>query len=156
MANELVPESRVYRHIKCGAETVVSDEAFSVVSNPLADMTRTWCTPCNAFFPVSEYEWADTGEKIVDYYSRHSTKATAVDRFLCSKTFLLVSVVLFALAGIAAGYFITRNGGWGQRLLVSGILAFIGVFAAAALNVSVISKAIVKRVCGVADTRTLK
>lgn len=156
MTNELVPESRAYRHTKCGAETVVSGDAFSVVSNPLADMTRTWCTPCNAFFPVSEYVWADTDEKIVDYYERHSTKATAVDRFLCSKVFLIVSVVFGALVGIAIGYVLMRNGGWGQRLLVAAVLAFVGVFAAAALHVSVISKVIVKRVCGVADTRGLK
>lgn len=156
MTNEQVPESRVYRHAKCGAETVVSGEAFSVVSNPLADMTRTWCTPCNAFFPVSEYAWADSGEKIVDYYSRHSAKATALDRFLCSRVFLIASVVVGGLVGLAVGYALMRNGAWGQRLLVSGILAFVGVFAAAALNVSVISKLMVKRVCGVADTRTLK
>ena len=156
MTNEMVPESRTYRHTKCGAETVVSGGSFSVVSNPLADMTRTWCTPCNAFFPVSEYVWADTDEKIVDYYNRHSTKATAFDRFLCSKVFLIVSVVFGALVGIAIGYAFTRNGALGQRLLVSGFLAFIGVFAAAALNISVVSKAVVKRVCGVADTRRLK
>ena len=112
--------------------------------------------PCNAFFPVSEYVWADTDEKIVDYYNRHSTKATAFDRFLCSKVFLIVSVVFGALVGIAIGYAFTRNGALGQRLLVSGFLAFIGVFAAAALNISVVSKAVVKRVCGVADTRRLK
>ncbi|MGI8979310.1 MAG: hypothetical protein ACR2FY_08800 [Pirellulaceae bacterium] len=119
-------------------------------------MTRTWCTPCNAFFPVSEYVWADSGEKIVDYYSRHSAKATALDRFLCSKVFLIASVVVGGLVGLAVGYALMRNGAWGQRLLVCGVLAFLGVFAAAALNVSVISKVMVKRVCGVADTRTLK
>ena len=156
MTSESVPESRVYRHTACGTDTVVGGEAFSVASNPLADMTRTWCTACNAFFPVSEYEWTDTGEKIVDYYARHSAKATAVDRFLCSKVFLIVSVVLGAIVGIVIGYALARNGGWGQRLLVAGLLAFVGVFAAAALNVSVISKVIVKRVCGVSDTRTLK
>jgi hypothetical protein len=156
MTNEPVPESRVYRHTKCNGETVVSGESFSVASNPLADMTRTWCIPCNAFFPVSEFDWVDTDENIVDYYSRHSTKATALDRFLFSKKFLIVSVVFGALVGIAIGYALTRNGGWGQRVLVSGFIGFLGVFAAAALNVSLISKAIVKRVCGVADTRTLK
>jgi ABC-type glycerol-3-phosphate transport system permease component len=156
MTSPLAPESRTYRHTKCGAETVVSGDALSVVSNPLADMTRTWCTPCNAFFPVSEYVWADTDEKIVDYYARHSTKATAVDRFLCSKVFLILSVILGAIVGIVVGFVLARNAGWGQRLLVAGFLAFLGVFAAAALNVSVISKVIVKRVCGVADTRALK
>ena len=156
MTNETVPESRTYKHTKCGQETVVSGESFSVVSNPLSDMTRTWCSPCNSFFPVSEYEWADTGERIVDYYTRHSTKATAFHRFLCSKTFLIASVILGLLVGATVGYAVVRNGGLGQKILVSGFLGFVGVFLAAAVNVSVISKAIVKRVCGVADTRTLK
>jgi hypothetical protein len=156
MTSEPAPGSRVYRHTKCGAETLVSGNAFSVVSNPLADMTRTWCTPCNAFFPVAEYVWADTDERIVDYYARHSTKASKVDRFLCSKVFLIVSVLVGAIAGGVIGYLLTSNGGWGQRVLATGGLAFVGVFAAAALNVSVIGPLIVKRVCGVADTRTLK
>ena len=156
MAGEAVPESRVYRHVACGTDTIVSGEAFSVASNPLADMNRTWCTACNAFFPVGEYEWTDTGEKIVDYYARHSAKATALDRFLCSKVFLIISVVVGALVGLVVGYLLVRNGGWGQRIVVAGILALVGVFAAAALNVSVISKVIAKRVCGVTDTRTLK
>ena len=89
-------------------------------------------------------------------YERHSTQATALDRFLCSKAFLIVSVLVSAAVGIAIGYVLTRNGGWGQQLRAGGFLAFVGVFAAAALNVSVISKVIVKRVCGVSDTRALK
>lgn len=155
MTDKTVPESRAYRHIKCGQETVVSGEAFSVASNPLADMTRTWCSPCSSFFPVSEYVWADTGERIVDYYTRHSTKATALERFLCSKKFLILSVVLGLLVGASVGYVFVRNGGLGQKVVVPGVLGFVGVFIAAAINVSVISKVIVKRVCGVADTRTL-
>jgi hypothetical protein len=156
MTNETVPESRTYKHTKCGQETVVSDESFSVVSNPLSDMTRTWCSPCNSFFPVSEYEWADTGERIVDYYARHSAKATAFDRFLCSRTFLILSVVLGLLVGAAVGYMLVRNGGLGQKILVSGFLGVVGVVIAAAVNVSVISKVIAKRVFGVADTRLLR
>lgn len=156
MNQESIPESRVYRHLQCGTDTIISGQAFEVASNPLSDMTRTWCNQCNAFFPVSDYEWSDTGEKISDYYSRHSASASSMERFLCSKTFLVASAVIGFLLGAIAGFFLFRNNALWLQVLMIPFLGFIGVFLAAALNVSVIGKMIVRRVCGVQDTRILK
>ncbi len=119
-------------------------------------MTRTWCSQCSSFFPVSDYEWADTGEQITDYYARHAAKATSVERFLCSKKFLVASVVIGLLLGVFVGLYFFRNAGLGQKIAMTALLGFIGVFIAAAVNVSVISTTIVRRVCGVSDTRVLK
>lgn len=151
-----MPESRTYRHTKCGGETTISGPAFETASNPLSDMTRTWCSPCNSFFPISDYEWSDTGETIQKYYERHGAKASRFERFLCSKPFLLASVAVGLIAGAIAGYLLFRNQGTGVKVFMAGFLGFVGVFAAAALNVSVITKMIAKRVCGVSDTRVLK
>lgn len=86
MTTTPAPESRNYRHLKCGTETVISGDSIEMTSNPFSNMSRTWCMTCNGFHPVAEYEWSDTGEKITDYYVRHSSAATSFQRLLCSRT----------------------------------------------------------------------
>jgi hypothetical protein len=149
-----VPESRAYRHVQCGQETVISGQPFEVASNPLSDMTRTWCTTCNAFFPVTDYAWSDTGEKISDYYARHSARATALDRFLCSKRFMMICAATGFLLGAIGGYVLFRNQAVLIQVLMVPFIGGLGVFAACALYLA-LGKPIVKRVCGVSDTRVL-
>jgi hypothetical protein len=76
MSDQLIPESRSYRHIQCSNETEVSGESFEVVSNPMSSMEQTFCSICGAMFPITDFEWADTSEKLSDYYARHSSDAT--------------------------------------------------------------------------------
>ena len=149
-----IPESRVYRHLQCGTDTVISGQAFEVASNPLSDMTRTWCTKCEAFFPVTDYEWSDTGEKISDYYSRHSARASQLDRFLCSKKFMIVCALTGFLLGAVAGFVLVRNATLLVQVLMVPFVGGLGVFGALALYL-LLGKPIVKRVCGVSDTRLL-
>ena len=156
MNQESIPESRTYRHSKCDSETVVSGQAFEVMSNPLSDMSRTWCSQCNSFFPISEYVWADSGEEITEYYARHSASASSIERFLCSKKFLVASAIIGFAAGAIVGFSLFRNNALWLKILMTPFVGFVGVFIAAALNVSVIGKAIVRKVCGVKDTRVLK
>ena len=85
MADGPIPQFRVYRHSRCEQETVVAGQSFEVVSNPMSSMERTFCTPCGAMFPIGEFAWADTGETLSDYYARYTTRATPLQRFLCSK-----------------------------------------------------------------------
>ena len=94
-----IPESRTYRHQKCGAETVISGEAYAALSDPLSDMSRN---SCNEFFPLADHEWSDTGETITDYYARHSARATGLERFLCSRRFLVISAVIAFPVGAAS------------------------------------------------------
>lgn len=149
-----IPESRVYKHLQCGTDTVVSGDAFEVASNPLSDMTRTWCTQCNAFFPISDYQWSDTGEKISDYYARHSAKATALERFVCSKKFMIVCAVIGFILGAVAGYFLVRNRQLWLQIVIVPFVGGLGVFGALAIYLA-LGKPIAKRVCGVSDTRLL-
>jgi hypothetical protein len=154
MTPPAVPESRVYRHLQCGADTVISGQAFEVASNPLADMTRTWCNTCSAFFPVSDYQWSDTGEKISDYYARHSAGATKRDRFLCSKKFMVICAAIGFVLGAAGGYFLFRDEELWLKIFMVPFVGGVGVFIACALYLQ-IGKPIVRRVCGVSDTRVL-
>ena len=149
-----VPESRTYRHLQCGAETVISGQAFEVASNPLSDMTRTWCNHCNAFFPVTDYQWSDTGEKISDYYSRHSRSATAMDRFLCSKKFMIICAITGFVFGALGGYFLFWNQRLWLQIFMIPFVGGLGVFIACAIYLQ-FGKPITKRVCGVSDTRVL-
>lgn len=149
-----VPESRAYRHLQCGTETVVSGQAFEVASDPLSDMTRTWCTQCNAFFPISDYQWSDTGERISDYYSRHGARATRLERFLCSKCFMVFCAIAGFILGAIGGYLLFRDDGVWLQIFMVPFVGGLGVFVACAMYVQ-LGKLISWRVCGVRDTRTL-
>src|SRR5262245_5191356 len=154
MTESPIPESRVYRHVQCGTETVISGQSFEVASNPMSDMTRTWCNQCNAFFPVTDYEWSDTGEKISDYYARHSARATKLERFLCSKKFMIVCAVTGLILGMIGGYFLVRDKQLIAQIIMVPFVGGIGVFIFCALYVE-LGKPITRRVCGVSDTRVL-
>jgi hypothetical protein len=156
MAEQQVPESRAYRHLTCGGETTVTGPPFEVITNPLACMHRTWCNDCNGYFPMDEYAWSDTDEKITDYWERHGTRATRLERLLCSKTAMVLLVSTGLIAGAILGYFVFRQKQFGVKILMIPFMGGLGAFAAAALFISVVTKFIVWRVCGVTDTRVLK
>lgn len=155
MADPDIPLTRDYRHLKCNGETTVGDSAFQNMSNPMADMTRTWCVHCNGYFPVAEYVWIDTNESLPDYYARHSAKATSLQRFLCSRKMMLILTGIGLAAGAVAGYLMFPNGTLGQKVLVIPLIAIVGMFLGAAIYVSAICEPITRKVCGVKDTRML-
>jgi len=155
MTEQQVPESRVYRHHACGMDTVISGQPFEIISNPLGDMSRTWCNTCNSFFPMTDYSWSDSGEKITDYWARHSSRASKLERFLCSRAFLIMTAVAGLIIGLVLGYLMFHAKGGVVGVLLIGFIGFVGVFVAVALNLSVMAKTITRRVCGVSDTRVL-
>ena len=122
MADEQVPESRVYRHLICGEETVVSGSPFEVITNPLAAMHRTWCGNYNAFFPMDQYAWSDTGEKITDYWARHGARATQLERWLCSKTAMVLLVGIGLVAGLIVGYVLFRQKTTGTMIFMMAFM----------------------------------
>lgn len=156
MTEQNVPTSRTYRHTKCGEETIVADQSFEVVSNPMSSMEQTHCSNCNAMFPISEFKWSDTDETIADYYARHTANATDRQRFLCSKKFMMGLILLAAFAAAGAISFLVRDSGTFVRVLcVLGGLV-IGAMIGMAIFVSGFANPISRKVCGVSDTRMLK
>ena len=156
MADSSSPESRSYRHRKCGTETTVSGQSFETVSNPMSSMERTFCNACNAMFGITEYEWTDTGETIADYYARYSKNATPLQRFLTSKRFMVLIIVTIALPGAGVAYWLTANNNGLARFLgvIGGLV--VGAFIGMMIFVEVFAKPITRKVCGVSDTRNLK
>lgn len=155
MTEQSIPESRTYRHVECGDETVVSGDSFEVVSNPMSSMERTWCSSCEEMFPIAEYQWDDTGENLADYYARHSKSATDLQRFLCSKKFMVALAGLGAVLTAAGFYYLVRNDNW----LAKAVCLFTGVAVGGIIGGTVFLKAfanpITRKVCGVRDTRLL-
>lgn len=155
MSNPSIPESRAYRHIQCQNETVVSGEPFKVVSNPMSSMEQTQCADCAAMFPIADFEWADTGENLAAYYARHTTSATDMQRFLCSKKFMVALMALCAIPVAAGFYYLVRD----EYLLLKGVCIFTGLFIGVVIGSNVFEKVfekpITRKVCGVSDTRLL-
>ena len=156
MSEQTVPESRAYRHLQCGQDTEVSGQAFEVVSNPMSSMERTQCSACGAMFPISEFAWSDTGEKLSDYYARHTKNATPTQRFLCSKTFMVALIAGVAILTAAAISWLVWDMNWLARLIcfVGGL--GVGAIIGGALFLEGFDKPIRRKVCGVSDTRLLR
>jgi hypothetical protein len=155
MSEQSIPDSRAYRHVQCGNETLVSGDSFQVVSNPMSSMERTFCSTCNSMFPIADYEWCDTGENLADYYARHTTSATDLQRFLCSKKFMVALIAFWAVVAASGCYYLVRD----QVLLAKAICLFTGLVVGAVIGgtvfLNVFEKPITRKVCGVRDTRLL-
>jgi hypothetical protein len=156
MNEGVVPQFRVYRHSRCQQETVIAGHSFEVASNPMSSMERTFCTPCGAMFPIDEFAWVDTGETISDYYARYTAGATPLQRFLCSKTFMVALIVTAAVAASVGTYLLVANKDLFTRILMAAGGIMIGAFIGMAIFISGFADPIKRRVCGVADTRQLK
>jgi hypothetical protein len=156
MPDEIVPESRTYRHSRCQHETEVGGQSFEVVSNPMSSMEQTHCSTCGAMFPIAEFVWTDTDESISDYYARHTSGATALQRFLCSKKFMVAVIGIVAVVTASAAYALVAQQNRPARLIcaVGGVM--VGAMIGMAIFVSGIANPIKRKVCGVSDTRLLR
>lgn len=150
-----VPESRAYVHEKCQGQTEVRENSFEEMSNPLSDVPHTWCTVCEAFGPVSEFAWADTGEKITDYRARHSARATSIERIFCSRAVWFGTLGVALIAGLVGGFFLFADSGWQMKLIMIPFTAFTCVLIIGAIMIES-TKTILWRVCGFRETRLLK
>jgi len=156
MSEQSIPESRAYRHTKCNGETEVGGQPFEVVSNPMSSMEQTHCSTCEAMFPINEFEWVDTNETISDYYARHTASATDMQRFLCSKKFMIALIAICILLTEIGIYLLMANGNRTTLIfcLIGGVM--IGGIIGMAAFISGFADPIKRKVCGVSDTRTLK
>ena len=130
----MIPDSRTYVHLNCQTSTEVSGPEFSALSDPLIGMERTFCTGCDGMFPLDEFAWADTKERIPDYYARHAGQVSAFGRAVGSRT------GLFLVTGLGA--------------IVLGVL--VGVVVGFAVPEFVIKPATIRSAFGVSDTRMLR
>ena len=150
-----VPDSRAYVHEKYQGFTEVRENSFEEMSNPLSDVPRTWCTTCDAFGPVSEFAWADTGEKIIDYRARHSARATSLERIFCSRVVWFGTLAVALIGGIAGGFVLFADSPWQMKVIMIPFTGFVYLILIGAVLIES-TKTILWRVCGFRDTRLLK
>jgi hypothetical protein len=151
-----IRESRDYIHAKCRQTTTIDGPEFEVLANPLVGMVGTWCDHCEDHFPLREFAWADTRERITDYYDRHSAKATSLQKLLVSRKFLLAAGIVGFVAGAVGGAVLSNV----LKGLPAAVLAIGGgLFTAvlvAVVDLLYVTPAVTRQALGTSDCRTLK
>lgn len=141
-------KERDYTHLRCGTATTIDGPEFQALADPLARMVATYCAGCEEVFPIDQFAWSDTGEKISDYYLRYQQLGSPLQIFLVSRT------GMFALAGIPfvlamIAFLIFRNN-W---LIFAGVLSVVLVIV---LHTVALGPIILKEVVGTSDSRELQ
>jgi len=149
-------ESRVYKHSRCDTETRVDGPEFRAMSDPMAGMLTTYCVNCADQFPVAEFAWSDTNELISEYYARHRKTATGSDLWWCGNGGLALLAGLGLLSGIILGILLGSMTSWLIGTIAGIVLAIAGAIVGVVIREKQFSRRIVKRVCGVDDTRMLR
>lgn len=156
MTQSAFPESRVYRHGVCNTDTEISGQAFESLSNPFTGLNLAWCGSCKAHFPLSEFAWADTDERITDYYLRHTARATVAERFLSSRLFLVILAAVGFLGGGSVGLLLFHDKTWVVKAFIATFVGGVGVFIFVSVQDFLVNRFLIWRVCGVNDARSLK
>jgi len=139
-------KSRDYVHAQCSGVTTIDGPEFQALADPLTRMTSTYCSECDAVFPIDEFAWDDTQERISDYYARYQQQASGLQKFLASRTgmFTISSIVFFL--GLAS-------------CIVLGIFGLIVAIAGAIVSIVVhvmsIGPMILRQVLGTNDPTRL-
>lgn len=130
---QFVPPTRVYIHLTCQQATAVDDEppvgealdyvnyeAHTGLSNPLLSLdTRTMCSHCGDFFPLTEFAWQDTGESLYNFRARWQNHLPAWMIFVSGFKCFAALAILFSLTGLMSGIAV-------GLMLGSGIYAAMG------------------------------
>jgi len=148
-------KSRTYFHIHCRQHTVVSDFDHIYVANVFDHPYETFCSTCQKHFPVADFCWSNTNERLTEYYARYQSKFSSSEKRICSGIFPLIAVVVAALGSAVIGFLVPTF-----LLGRFGIIgALIGGLVGAVSGVKItekISNSIRKRVLGTSDYTQLR
>lgn len=146
---------RGYIHNACENTTFVTDDTFKAVADPLPGCVSTFCSHCAKQFPVADYQWADTGENLADYYRRHQEKVSGLGKLWISRWFGLgvPAAVAIGMATLGIWLLVRGSGFLGVLVLMFG---FTMLPLAAIIGWRMGCQAILKSALGVSDPRELK
>lgn len=153
--SEQVPDSRSYVHSQCGETTEVDGGDFRNMASPVPGMVKTICSKCGQAFPVSEFQWEDSGEGIDAYYERHRARVPALPRLLCSRQFSVAILLIGLLSGIALGVWSWSALGIVWGIAVGVVASLVGAIASLVIWDAVTGR-ILSRSLDVPDVRCLK
>jgi hypothetical protein len=129
--------------------------ALVYVSHIFDHPDRTYCERCDDHFPMHEFVWDDTGERLTDYYARYAAMFKGRDRFLASETLVFLCLGLGAVLGGVAGFRVGRN--WGTLAMIGVII--LGVLLVGVVGFVVgaaIKQSVLKRVVGTDNFTSLE
>ena len=92
---------RAYIHSRCGQETLITENSFKMICDPFEPCLSTLCCHCQKHHNLSEFKWADTGERIANFRYRVKQKAPA---WLAIWNQILTPLIGI-LGGLAAAYY---------------------------------------------------
>lgn len=58
------PLRKSYKHVKCGMVTIMSDSIAETYARDPYFYSGTYCTGCQAHFPLHEFRWVDDGQTV--------------------------------------------------------------------------------------------
>lgn len=103
LSNQPLPKSRSYVHKNCAESTVVGDDMFTLICDPTKTVNETFCARCKGFFPLSQFVWEDTNERIDRARQRWLSEAPSIVRVLQWNVWFVILIALGAPLGAAIG-----------------------------------------------------
>jgi hypothetical protein len=127
---------------------------FTYLSHIFYHPDRTYCVSCDEHFPIHEFEWADTGECLTGWYSRHAAKFKGLDRLLGDELFVYAVIIVGLLVGGGVGFYLGNM--WGIWAALGGMVlgAILAGFAGFVVGAT-IKAGVCRRVLGTDDFRAL-
>ena len=132
-------EGRIYTHTRCGTQTGITEEHFEGLCNPLQTCIGTFCASCQKAYPLKEFNWSDTDERIDKYRSRLVRHAPA---FLKHWRYWL-SWLTGAAVGALVGYFVIESPKL-PPIQMAATCALVGVFGVPLLVTPVLVSSLCK------------
>lgn len=147
--------SRTYFHVTCRADTTVHDDSHVYVAQVFAHPKTTYCCGCEDYFPMGEFCWSNTQERLTDYYARYQSKYSNFEKMVCGPFVLLAPLLGFVIGGLFGLLIFSLLAG----IVVGLISGTIGAFTCAVIAWFVqtaIMQSIDKRLLGTHDHTQLK
>lgn len=126
--------SRTYIHSTCGEATEISNPEFQAFANPLAEMEETHCSHCEIADSITQFQWADTGECIADYFARHRKNIPPEALEKTSQQQVIRYAVRGAVIGAIIGIALGTATGMATSLLIGIISGAVLTLIAAPLG----------------------
>mgnify|MGYP001806870215 CR=1 FL=1 len=121
--------SRAYRHLKCGAVTVVSGKSLALICNPHLPVFGTKCMGpgCQGDI-LDHFEWTDTGENVEKYRLRLEAQAPSAVKLVDAGWLMLI----IGTVGGVASWFAADAVGLGRTIgfMVPVLAAVVGFVVA--------------------------
>lgn len=150
------PQSRSLTHLACGGTTPVGGEDFKALADPLNVRDSAECLRCGAAFPLAEFAWTDSRERLSDYRERYLALVPTTSRYLVGGSGCLLAALLGIGFGMVAGWALVPLIGifWGGVAAVLGIP--VGLFAAALFWGGYVHPSVYRQAFGTTDPRLLR